>query len=217
MALEPSLTRCTSWRRKELAQIVLFAKQAEPSAFHEPLLRASVSIVYANWEGAAKECARAYIEHVKQQYLPFSALKPCFLALVIKRRGKQLANSEGISPFLELVGDLERCGPYFSQKWAAEEIRSDSNLSSSTLTEIFRCLGITPSQRWAMRRNFIDADLLRLRNSIAHGGREPVEPAQLIEIARLVDEMIGWLGDELLAAAEQELYLRQPASLRAPA
>jgi len=157
------------WRKKELTaltQLTAFAKSA-PSR-EEALLRASVTLLYAHWEGFIKFAALRYAEFVALQRLKYEELSTPFLTLATRSLLRGASSSDRIDSHLAITSfymtDLAKQSsiPY------KDAISTQANLSSRVLYEITKTLGLD-STSFETKARLIDTSLVAERNTIAHG------------------------------------------------
>lgn len=168
--LEDSLDKDLVWRRKEFTTLKFMVKGARDHQ-KEILLRASIALLYAHWEGHIKHCAIAYICYHNSIAMKYSDLKDNFFQMSL---GEKFSKGFSIKKFssqreiFEYVnaGALEE---NFSIS-AESVIDTESNLKSNVLFNILDQLGLGCS-KFELKNQFIDAKLLKCRNAIAHGSK----------------------------------------------
>lgn len=186
--LQDALARDLIWRKKEISVLRSLLARATPDRL-PTLLRASVALVYAHWEGFIKTASLSYLEFLHFRRLKFSELAPNFVALSarsILRRGSAAntfaAHLEVTRFFLSRLSEQSRI-PY------RDGVTTGSNLSSVVMRDIVATLGFDFSP-YESKSNLIDERLLRERNTIAHGEYLIVDQAAVDE---LVDEVLAML------------------------
>ncbi|OGP53347.1 MAG: hypothetical protein A2Y65_05520 [Deltaproteobacteria bacterium RBG_13_52_11] len=176
------------WRKREITILRWLMEKASPDRLG-PLLRSTVALVYAHWEGFIKTAGTAYLEFVHFRRLKHSELAPNFVALaarsMLRRAGatnKVAAHLEVTKFFLSRLNEQSRL-PY------RDGVDRGGNLSSGLLKEIVETLGLefTPFET---KVHLIDERLLRARNTIAHGEYLVVDVAAVDELA---EEVLGML------------------------
>lgn len=157
------------WRKKELSQFkFLLGSSISRADRRDALLRGTVTILYAHWEGFIKSASQAYLNFLSCQRLRLEELSPNFLALASRNLLQKASASSKIHAHIELTR-LFREGlssqsiiPY------DKAISTQANLSSKVLFEIIETLGLDASP-FATKEHLIDEGLLEARNTIAHG------------------------------------------------
>jgi hypothetical protein len=168
--LEDSLDKDLVWRRKEFTTLKFMVKDARNHE-KEILLRASIALLYAHWEGHVKHCSMAYINYLNSMALKYNDLKDNFFQMSLGEKFSQGFSIKRFSSQRELceyvnVGSL---GDNFSIA-ADSVIDTESNLKSEVLFNILEQLGLDCSM-FELKKQFIDAKLLKCRNAIAHGSK----------------------------------------------
>lgn len=167
--LSDSLSEEIIWRKKELTALRLMVEnKALPIDRRAVLLRGSVALLYAHWEGFIKAAGRAYLEFVHFQRRPYNELARNFVALGIRGKlGKAIgaakvrAHLDVVDFFLDHFNDRSSI-PY------KEGIDAQSNLSSRVLRNIVETLGLDYAE-FETKEKLLDDLLLWQRNTIAHG------------------------------------------------
>jgi hypothetical protein len=169
------------WRRRELTDLRALVQQSDGTLRSRVIIRASVALLYAHWEGFVKKTASYYVDFVASQRLPYRRLKSNFLALALRARFESL----GCSNKLSAANDLAE---FFSTKMDSvasfshkNSIDTKSNLSSKVLLDIITVLGIS-KEPFETRFNFIDSNLVNPRNHIAHGEVISISVKEYLEL-----------------------------------
>lgn len=89
-------------------------------------------------------------------------------------------------------------------------IDAESNLSSETLKEVFRSIGLDFSSFWETRRQFIDQNMVKLRNEIAHGEMRPVTREEYDELKEFIQAALKGFKESIEEAARGRIYLKEP-------
>ena len=157
------------WRRKELTGLKsLIELHRKDAVYTKVLIRASVTLLYAHWEGFVRKSSSYYLEYVASQRLPYKKLSPNFLALTLKSKfielgvNKKISSGNVLANFFCTELDQRSRLPY------KDGIDTQSNLSSKVLVDILEALGLD-LRDFETRLKFIDSNLVNPRNHIAHG------------------------------------------------
>jgi len=155
------------WRRKELTLIKQRVELAKPVKLNSEM-RAGILLLYAHWEGFIKTACTNYLDFVKFKKLSYSNLCDNLLALSlrskiqeIENRGQHIIHKEFIQFF---QNELEQRATWNLEK----AIDTKSNLNSDVLENILSVVGI-PFADFELKSHLIDVQLLKNRNTIAHG------------------------------------------------
>lgn len=165
--LQDALDQDLGWRIKE----ILTLKTSIGSARSIPqatLVRASVTLLYAHWEGFIKLASTSYAEYVSTRGLKFNELQPCFAVLGLKSKLSLLAVSQKPNISLETL-DFILTSMHKNASFSIDNaINTESNLSSIVFKNITTAIGLSDSS-YSSYYNLIDESLLGRRNKIAHG------------------------------------------------
>jgi hypothetical protein len=190
------ITEDRTWRLKEISDLKSAILRADES-LRKVLLRAITAICYAHWEGYVRFAARKYLEHIALRKFPYSDLDRQFLLNYFLPRLAALSTTKtSILERCELLNEiLNSSGKRFSR--ANEDlINTKSNLNFEVLADI--CLVCcVPIKQFEDKSTFIDAILLKRRNSIAHGEDTFVSIRDLDELTTETITMIRAFGDSL--------------------
>jgi hypothetical protein len=157
------------WRRKELTELKgIIEKSKDNPILSRVLLRTSVAILYAHWEGFVKKSSQYYLEYVASQRLPYEKLTANFIALTLKSKFSELGANVKLSAGINLANFF--CNSLSKQSNIPYKsgVDTQSNLSSTVLIDIITILGLDISG-FETRFKFIDSNLVNPRNHIAHG------------------------------------------------
>lgn len=175
------------WRRKELTELRGAIQAAEGKLHSKVLMRAAVAILYAHWEGFVKKAASNYLEFVASHRLPYRKLAPNFISLALRSKFRELSKNERLTAANSLAEFMISQMESKSNVPYKNVIDTKSNLSSTVFEEILAILGLDRSL-FATRLNFIDANLVNVRNHIAHGEALFLNTKEYLE---LHDEVIA--------------------------
>ena len=156
-----------AWRIKELANLRTAMRRVDDIA-EKSVVRATICLTYAHWEGFIKTAAQAYVEFVGLQRLKYSELASCFVVFGAKAHIHALTESRKARLTKSAVEFFRnemngRANIAFNSL-----IDTESNLSSTVFENIALTIGIDPDP-FSTRFHQIDEELLRRRNKIAHG------------------------------------------------
>lgn len=210
--LEDSLDNDLAWRKREFTTLKFMVASARA---HERkiLIRASIALLYAHWEGHVKHCSMAYI-----YYLNFISLKYCDLKDNFFQMGLGEKFSQGYS--LKKFSSQRAICEYvsegaFDDKFsvtADSVIDTESNLKSEVLFNILDQLGLDCSI-FELKKQFIDAKLLKCRNAIAHGSKVGDEDIHdtYAELEDELLEMITAFHNLVRNAVNSKSYMKNTA------
>lgn len=194
-------------RKKEIANLCTAVEEARKS-FEEHVARSSFLLVYAHWEGGVKNCATIYLDYVTRQKHSYEELKTNFVAIACANAIQDAASSGKLHQYAQVVDFLIFNQADRFQRSKLFEIRTESNLSSSVMDSICFNVGVSLGDDFEMSRHFIDRNLLKTRNAIAHGSLEPVDKRVLEEASDKVLRLLGSFRNQIQNAIVQKTYLR---------
>ncbi|MEA5468089.1 MAE_28990/MAE_18760 family HEPN-like nuclease [Spirulina sp. 06S082] len=208
--LSDKLSGDLAWRKRELAAMKsLIATRSFTPREHKALVRSGLCILYAHWEGFIKFAANAYLDYIRFKKLKYKDISSNFLALAMKEKLTEAKETNKPSLYIPVcdffLTELEqRCN------LPKDIISTGSNLSSEILQEITSILGIDFSF-YSTKAILIDTQLLKSRNSIAHGDYLSIDSAGYMELHEEVIAMIETFRNQIENAAIQEKF-RQNSS-----
>tara|TARA_R110000868_G_scaffold407878_1_gene689760 strand:- start:506 stop:1162 length:657 start_codon:yes stop_codon:yes gene_type:complete len=154
-----------SWRRKELT-LIKNKIPRDKNSLQSALIRATIPLLYAHWEGFVKVNMSYYLEYVSNKYLKNSELKTSFIALSLQNKLGDLNNSSfsNRTKIIDFIfEDIEKQ----SKIPKKNIINTKSNLSFNVLQEILFILDLEDSHIDSQKE--LINDLVNERNYIAHG------------------------------------------------
>ena len=193
------------WRIKELSKLVRACNEAGMIR-KEALLRASVPLLYAHWEGYFVLAANSYLKFVSAKRFPIADLKDEFWAMAIKKR----FNPNQIAPdraFTKFLLEIRKDTGFLFKKGQADRINGQSNLNSDVLEFCCRCIGLT-SCAYSNYMDFIDKDLINKRNHIAHGASLRFDADSVSAYRDKVVDLFRIVQTEIENAVTGETYRR---------
>lgn len=214
--LETRLQDDITWRIRELSEIVRACSECEGTRQHA-LLRASVPVIYAHWEGYFVFATNAYLNFVADKRLPLRDLKDEFWSLTIRKRyrAQQMTGSVQFNRFLlEIRRDSLNDRTF--KKGAFERVSGSSNLRSEVLLFCCSCLGLSSSS-FSPYLEFIDKELVETRNHIAHGSSLRFANSSVSVYRDKVVELMRVTKTEIENSVARELYKRAIDFVATPA
>ena len=178
------------WRRKELSDMKAAIKSADlPSK--PVLLRAIIAMSYAHWEGYVRTCANRYFEHLTLRKKPFADFeRQIYVNSFLGRIDALHQGRVSVSARCKLVNDiLDGANGRFSYL-NPDLIDTRSNLNTDVIKDICLICGVDSSY-FDQNRTFLDIQLLKRRNAIAHGQQEFIH---VDEINDLVANVLALMG-----------------------
>lgn len=163
--LQSTLDSDLTWRRKEISALLGLAQVARV-AEKPALIRASIPLIYAHWEGFVRNCFLQYFDFVARRRISFDKLSMNFLYLASKSDFPKLVNGSESVSFETFLESLRRASDKNRDPFR-RHVNTKSNLRSDVLLGLFVLSGLP--YRFQGHDDFIDRELCDSRNEIAHG------------------------------------------------
>jgi len=198
------------WRRKELTELKGIVEKSNGNLIlSRVLLRTSVAILYAHWEGFVKKSSRYYLEYVASQRLPYEKLTANFIALTLKSKFSELGTNEKLSAGVDLANFF--CNSLSKQSKIPYKngVDTQSNLSSVVLKDIITILGLDISS-FETKFRFIDSNLVNRRNHIAHGSNLDISINDYFELHDEVSGLLECFRTQIENASMTKKFLKLP-------
>lgn len=195
-----------AWRIKEVAHLTSVIGSSKSMA-QRTIIRASIPLLYAHWEGFVKNSSSKYIEFISTLRLKFSDLEECLIVLGMRKHLKEMgqANKHDIlasSLNFILQGQSQSANLSFDSA-----INTESNLKSHVFDNIAKSIGVSITS-FESRYNFIDESLLKRRNCIAHGEYLDVNADEWRTISQETLLLMRNFKDEISNKASTKKYLK---------
>lgn len=184
------LTADLAWRKKELTTLYNNVATANPKNLPTALRCASV-LLYAHWEGFVKNSAESYLTYIKFQKLNLNQVNSNILALSLKQKMTEFSMTNKATMHVQFIDFFQNNLNEKASFSETESIKTQSNLNSIILKEIFATIGLDITN-YDLKSNLIDKQLLKYRNDIAHGNQPPLNKQ---EYEVLHGEIIGMLDN----------------------
>ncbi|WP_157958954.1 MAE_28990/MAE_18760 family HEPN-like nuclease [Salinicola endophyticus] len=184
-----------AWRKKEIISV---RKAVEGGGGRSgPILRASMLILYAHWEGFIKKCSEMYLCYVQCKRLPLSELGANFQALVYRQTFSSGLSDKGVSQWVRMAEHFRQCSnKRVNIPWQGV-LDVHGNLSSVEFFKVCQLVGINYRDDWKSKELKIDGALVGVRNSIAHGEFCKIEYEDYLEVEGLVVDLISSFKNEI--------------------
>lgn len=195
------------WRRKELSDIKAAIKTADPPS-KPVLLRAIIAMSYAHWEGYVRTCANRYFEHLTLRKKPFAEFeRQIYVNSVLGRLDTLHQGRVGLEARCKLVNDiLDGTGGRFAYV-NPDLVDTRSNLNTDVIKDICMVCGVD-SSHFDQNRTFLDIQLLKRRNAIAHGQQEFIQTDEIDDLVANILALMGFFRNLL----ENKIYSKAYAA-----
>lgn len=207
--LEAYLTTDLKWRTQEL---FAFERMLKVARSHEApsLLRGSLALIYAHWEGYIKNAGSAYLQYVSRKNLTLGEMRVELAGVALRSQIQRLAEEKSPQRHTEIIEVIEHSmGHKIHLPYETTTIRTNSNLNFKLFDSIMHSLGCDAS-RHKTRSQLIDERLLGRRNEIAHGRREYVSLDEWIEARETIEAILRDVRNQLANSAATNAYRRGP-------
>lgn len=186
-----SLQKEKAWRKKEIITLSTAISDTK-GPLQSVLIRASLALIYAHWEGFVKSSAENYLIYIshlmKGKFTDPKNVNTHILALTLWGAYKNRNPQDRPTPkkYIEAVKDIFDA-PHSEFKISSKVIQTESNLNYRILCEICTLIDVDSTQ-FILKEKLIDEDLLKKRNAIAHGENTDVSEA---EYRQIKDQVLG--------------------------
>ncbi len=199
-----------AWRLKEIVHLKLTIRTTQgPSK--NTLIRATVPLLYAHWEGFVKSSSEGYLNFVNCQRLNYNQLASCFIVFGIKSKLSQLIQSKKSNLNIATVDFIIKEFENRAELKTGSAINTKSNLNSEVFENIAVSIGINTSW-YKTRYHLMDESLLKRRNEIAHGNYLDLGAEDCINLADEVIAIIRSYKTDIENAATLRQYIRERIS-----
>lgn len=207
--LQTVLDEDFAWRRKELTMILTTVKSSRPRLLNTNI-RIGVVILYAHWEGFIKNAAENYLTYVAGKKLSYDELENNFIALSLKTKLMEFELTNKNTVHTQLIDFLLGNLKVKANLPTENIIKTQSNLNSNILKEILSILGIDYTQ-YELKEKYIDSQLLKIRNSVAHGQNPDITEIDFYELYTEITVILTSIKNEISNNASLAKYKKNIA------
>lgn len=207
--LANKLDRNISWRKKELTQLKLLADSSSPPNAGV-LRRSGITLMYSHWEGFVKDASVYYLKYLSSFEVEVSKLKSCFAAVVLHGHiyvAGQAKKKSVHGQLVELLRSIDGPTTQLARIPTSRVIATRSSLKGDVLREIAATLGIDYAP-FALKEQQIINRLVKLRNSIAHGGGLPIDQGDYDTLHSGIIVLMDIYKGAIQDAADDDGHLR---------
>ncbi len=200
--LQSALDYEFAWRRKELSELQRETRERGASY----LCRAAIALSYAHYEGFSKAALISYAQFITRRAILAKNAKPALNALGLKATIDQLASANNVAFFVNAV-EL-----FFESQDKRLSLKLHSflddvgNMKHELLIACMKCVGLGIDY-FENLEQFVDKDLIKQRNEIAHGRHTTITASDAVDIIEKVIEIITRLKNDIIQGAETKKYL----------
>lgn len=207
--LEDKLQEDLAWRKKEILSFKMLIESDEINK--KILLRASVALLCAHFEGFVKKASNYYIVYIASKKIKAEKIKNTLVAIKLKHKIEDCGKTNKHSVHGEMITILENIKEKnFFIKYTDDNpiISTESNPSSKVLKEILKTIGIE-SDVFDLKARYIDNNLLKNRHYVVHGERYDLRGSEFMETCSIVLTLLESYKEVIINAAERELFLKE--------
>lgn len=214
--LQIKLDKNSSFRKKELGNLSLQINSVE-GEIQQTLLRSSFILLYSHFEGFTKESIRLYLKHINSRNIPVKDVRYYLQTLFHTKRIIDVRKSNRKIKYNELTTAmlLENTLPFKVDELDGDIVSTESNLKFNVLEDLLFLVGFTVDEfilkssntSLETKEQFINRNIVKMRNKIAHGENIPVTLVQYNEVESFIIDFIDTLKVEIIEACSNKLYL----------
>ncbi|EGT0692021.1 MAE_28990/MAE_18760 family HEPN-like nuclease [Clostridium perfringens] len=208
--LQEKLEEDLSWRKKELINIKTLIEDETNNIDKNILIRSGIALLCAHWEGYIRYVANMYIVYICNINIKTKELKENFLALLLRKDIVSSGMTEKTSVHIRLIDkikDIRENKFYIRYSEDNRIIKTNSNLSYELFNEILKSINI--ENKYELKKNYIDYNLLKRRHEIVHGEKTEFEIEDFISTFNIITNILEEFKDQVISAAENKVYLKE--------
>lgn len=208
--LQEKLEEDLSWRKKELINIKTLIEDETNNIDKNILVRSGIALLCAHWEGYIRYVANMYIVYICNINIKTKELKENFLALLLRKDIVNSGMTEKTSVHVRLIDkikDIRENKFYIRYSEDNRIIKTNSNLSYELFNEILKSINI--ENKYELKKNYIDYNLLKRRHEIVHGEKTEFEIEDFIATFNIITNILEEFKDQVISAAENKVYLKE--------
>lgn len=195
-----------AWRKKELYSIRTLTARSKDVKL-ETLIRSSIALTYAHFEGFTKNSVKFYFNFLNSQKLKVSDVKSNIVAVELKATFEKSLTAHSIKPLTELVDSLGNKN-IICKNLLKYRPYTGANLNYERLINISYALGIN-TDSFTSLKHLIDENLLANRNSIAHGDYVIMDQDEINELQDRIILILTEIKDQLTNNAVLKNFLKK--------
>ena len=163
--LSQDLDQSLAWRRIELHAIKVELERRDPpgSPRMRALARCAVVMLYAHWEGFAREACQAYRDYIAFLRLNYATLSDALIEASLSDLASRMADPSSVTHLVELVRN-----PSVRARIPRKMNETRANLNFENLEAMLSRLGLSTGP-FETRRPLLDRTLCGTRHEVAHG------------------------------------------------
>lgn len=204
--LYDALSSDLAWRKKELTVFHSSIDRADQRV-RPALLRASVALLYAHWEGYVRTAATCYLQYLSRLRLSISQLRPELAALVLRRHLSEFIQTNRPALHASLVQTIrDKANEIARIPTSKDAIRTGANLNFRQLQDVLTSIGCDCT-RYEEYADLIDEQLLGTRNRVVHGEGDYIRLPEWDELRSSIVWLMDDITTQILNSAVEKSYL----------
>jgi hypothetical protein len=199
-----------SWRRKELT--LLKSKVPETkNSLQTAMIRATLPLLYAHWEGFVKVSLTYYLEFVSNKGLKHDELKTQFIALSLQKKMGDLKENS-IQSKTQIIDFIFSSTAKQSNIPTKNVINTKPNLKYEVLENILFIMDLK-DVHFESQEDLIN-DLVNERNYIAHGEHKLIDYDTFMEFFNDIISLMEYLKTKIENSALLENYKKSTTNTK---
>ncbi|ERN51637.1 MAE_28990/MAE_18760 family HEPN-like nuclease [Alkalihalophilus marmarensis] len=214
--LQIKLDKSSSFRKKEIGNLSSQINSVE-GEIQRALLRSSFILLYSHFEGFTKESIRLYLKHINSRNIPIKNVGYYLQTLFHTKKIIDVRKSNRKIKYNELITAmlLEDTVLFKVDELDGDIVSTEGNLKFSVIEDLLFLLGFTIDEfnlksndkSLRTKEQFINRNIVKVRNQIAHGENIPVTLLQYNEVESFIIDFINTLSEEIAQVCSNKLYL----------
>lgn len=206
-ALLDGLDADLGWRRLELSALRTALDRAKGPA-QETAARSAIALAYSHWEGYVVTASRSLLRYVIGLRLSYHDLSDAYLALCLAGKlGQAEASIHRIHRHIDVITALRSTQDKAIFPTPERAIEGEGNLKAEKFEDIVVRLALNPGP-FELHYNWLDAELLRRRNHIAHGQAGFADASFALEAIDTVRDLLDRYRTATQNGAALQVYRR---------
>lgn len=196
-----------AWRRQELSTLGTALKKSRGRAI-DTASRTAVTLAYAHWEGYVVTTSRALVDYIVGLRLTYEQLSDSYVAMCMSGRLLEAeASTRRIHRHIDVVAALRASSDRASFPQGEKLIQAEGNLKSEKFRDLVLRLGLNEAP-FELHYRWLDSELLRRRNHIAHGQAGYADSEFAAEALTTVTSLLDGFRTAVQNAVVLEVYRR---------
>lgn len=195
------------WRRREILALTRLLDNATDEDTRLTLMRASLTLYYAHWEGFIKSSSQSYLNFVSAKSKRFDRLSDNFVWVMSKKEIDTFYNSKkNAKDHIDTMISVINRRLNLDKTLFMDKINTESNLKERVLDNICSIIGLELDKS-KYEINLICNNLLERRNKVAHGAIIEASMAKISLYRNAVLDAMNEFTYDILDLASREAYL----------